>query len=180
MPSSRGRAAMDRFFNQLPEQIERQLLRGAGRAAATVVADEARARAPAHETKELIAIRSKTEPGQITVRVVVNPGWGRTLGIWSEYGTDPHFISVDDSQRGGRGIRRINKQVKEDGGGSLVINGKFVGSTVFHPGARADPFMRPALDLKKDEALAAAQSFINARISGGRIKPGAGAGGDDE
>lgn len=180
MATSRGRAAVDRFFNQLPEKIERQLLRGAGRAAATVVADEARARAPAHETKELIAIRAKAEPGQILARVVVKPGWGRTLGIWSEYGTDPHFISVDDSQRRGRGIRRINKQVTRDGGTSLVINGKFVGKTVFHPGARADPFMRPALDLKKDDAIVAAQRYINARISGGKIIGGLAVDGDDE
>ena len=82
--------------------------------------------------------------------------------IQKETGTAPHFIRVDDSQRRGMGINRINKSVKE---GSLVINGKFVGATVHHPGARPHPFLRPALDMKEGEAIAAAQAYIDARIT---------------
>lgn len=166
MATSRSRAELDRFFDRLPAEIERKLLRGAGRAAAKVVAEEARDHAPIEATREAIAIRSKAEPGRIVVRIVVKPGWGRTVGKWAEYGTSPHFISVDESQRGGRTIGRINREANEpDSNHSLVINGQFVGDTVFHPGARQMPFMRPAFDLKRDQALVAAQSYINARVT---------------
>lgn len=170
MPKVRGRAAVKRFLTGLPAEIQNKVLRGAARAAADVVADEAKLRAPAEETREAITTRSKAEPGRITVVVTVKPGFGRSLGYWSEYGTSPHFISVDDGQRGGRGIGRINQQLKDNGGdASLVIGDRFVGSTIFHPGAQAHPFLRPALDLKRSEAIAAAQSHINSRIRGGKI-----------
>lgn len=170
MPKVTGRTEVKRYLAGLPAEIEKKLLRGAARAAADVVADEAKLRAPAEETREAITTRSKTEPGRITVVVTVKPGFGRSLGYWSEYGTSPHFISVDEGQRAGRGIGRINQQVKaNDGNASLVIGGRFVGSTVFHPGAQAHPFLRPALDLRGAEAIAAAQSYINSHLQGGRF-----------
>ena len=45
-----------------------------------------------------------------------------------------------------------------------MINGHFVGTAVHHPGARPHPFLRPALDTKEGEAIAAAQSYINGRV----------------
>jgi len=92
---------------------------------------------------------------------------GYNLPLWLEYGTAPHLISVDDSQRQGLSVRRVNDRVNA---GSLVINGNFVGTTVHHPGARPHPFMRPALDTKEGEARAAAQSYINSRISRSGIR----------
>lgn len=181
MPTVRGRADVKRYMTGLPAEIEKKVLRGAARAAGAVVADEARLRAPAAETREAITTRSKAEPGRITVSVTVKPGFGRSLGFWSEYGTSPHFITVDEGQRAGRSIGRINKQLKaNDGNASLVIGGKFVGSSVLHPGAQAHPFLRPALDLKQAAAMASAQSFINSRISGGKIVGAAEPEGDDE
>ncbi len=84
------------------------------------------------------------------------------LQFWAEYGTDPHYITVDDSQREGRTATRINRLAKD---GVLVINGQPVGMTVFHPGAQAYPFMRPALDMREADAVAAAQTYINSRVS---------------
>jgi hypothetical protein len=98
--------------------------------------------------------------------VTVRPGYNWFRALWLEYGTDPHFISVSESERKGRSIGRVNQQLREAGGNaSLVIGGKFVGETVFHPGARPYPFLRPALDVKEADAVRAAQAYINASVS---------------
>lgn len=175
MVTTRGKSEVRTFFARLPEEIETKLLRGAGRAAANVIADEAKDRSISDEVSQAIKVATKREPGQIIAKVQVK-GPGSYIAPWLEYGTEAHFISVDDSQRGGMSIGRINRETKA---GSLVIGGNFVGSTVFHPGARPYPFLRPALDTKEREAIAAAQSYINARVSRRGISGAAEADGDD-
>lgn len=162
MPTVKGRAAAYAFIDNLPQEVETKLLRGAARAGANVIADDAKERAASDEVKEGITVRVKREPDRIVGTIGVVGAWARSLGIWAEYGTDPHYISVDDTQRGGRSIGRVNREVKS---GSLVINGQAVGKTVFHPGARKAPFLRPALDLSSAQAVAAAQAFITARVT---------------
>jgi len=162
MATLKGRAEFSRFMQQLPDEM-RKVLRGAGRAGATVVADEAKARSISAEVSESVKVKVRTGDGQVIAKIqTVGPG--AYLAPWLEYGTSEHFISVDDSQRQGRSIGRINLLSKEHGH-SLVIGGNFVGTTVLHPGARPHPFLRPALDTKQVEALAAAQAYINARVT---------------
>lgn len=162
MASVKGQAAVKRYLADLPATIEKKLLRGAGRAGAKVVMEEAKARSVSREVADKLEMRTASSPGRVTIKIRVAAGWARSLGIWQEYGTDPHFISVDDSQRQGMSVKRVNKLQKE---GSLVIGGHFVGATVWHPGAQRHPFLRVALDLKEAEAVAAAQSYINSRIT---------------
>jgi hypothetical protein len=165
MPTVRGRADVSRYIAGVPGQMK-PVLRGAGRAAAKVVADEIKQTTPSEEVREAVRIRSEADDQRVRVTIDVKPGWARSVGTWLEYGTSPHFISVDDSQRGGVSVGRINQRVKEHGGHhSLVIGGNFVGTTVLHPGARPHPTFRPALDRKEAEAIAAAQGYINARVS---------------
>lgn len=161
MPTVRGKAEVKAFIAGIAGEIESKLLRGAARAAATVVADEAKDRTHSSRVRGAIKVATSAGEGRIIAKVQVK-GPGAYLAPWEEYGTAPHFISVDDSQRRGMGVRRINKLAKE---GSLVINGKFVGATVHHPGARPHPFLRPALDTKEGEAIAAAQAYIDARVT---------------
>jgi hypothetical protein len=166
MVTVRGRDAVDRFFAQLPKEIEGKLLRGAGRVGGNVVAEDARQRALSEEVRDNIIVKVSSRDGRIVVKITVRQGWSYSLGIWQEWGTEPHFIKVAEDQRQGRSIGRINKLVRE---GSLVINGQFVGNTVRHPGARDVPFLRPALDLGVADAISAAQTYINSRIVGGKI-----------
>lgn len=166
MVTVRGREAVNRFFDQLPKEIEAKLLRGAGRAGGKVIADDARDRALSDEVRGDIVVKTSSRDGRVVVRVTVKAGWGYSLGVWQEWGTEPHFIKVAEDQRQGRSIGRINKLAKT---GSLVIGGQFVGETVHHPGAKDTPFLRPALDLRGADAIAAAQAYINSRIVGGRI-----------
>jgi len=176
VPTVRGKSSVRQFMAGLPAEIERKLLRGAGRAAARVVADDAKQRCVSSDVRDAIKTRVGAADGRIVAKVQVR-GPGAYIAPWLEYGTAPHFISVDDSQREGRSVGRINRQAKS---GSLVINGQFVGSTIHHPGARPHPFLRPALDTKQGEAIAAAQGYINSRVSRAGITGPAEADGGDE
>lgn len=168
MATSRGGADIRQFIRGLPAQLERKVLRGAGRAGANVIADEARDRCISSEVRESIKVRVTTKEGSVSARILTK-GKGAYIAPWLEYGTSEHFISVDASQRGGMSVGRINSKAKE---GSLLINGQFVGSTVLHPGARPHPFLRPALDLKTEAAVAAAQGYINSKIGPTGIQGG--------
>ena len=150
------------MLQQLPAALEKNVLRGAARAAANVVADEARQRCISSEVRDSIKVAGSSKDGRIIAKVQTK-GEGAYIAPWLEYGTRPHFISVSDADRGGRSIKRLNKEVRE---GSLTIGGRFVGPVVHHPGARPHPFLRPALDTKEGEAVAAAQSYITMRLAG--------------
>lgn len=176
MPTVKGRERVAAFFDALPAEIEAKLLRGAARAGATVIADGARQDAPAEEVRAAIRVRTAVEPGRATGKVTISGQWPRSLALWAEYGTSPHYISVDDSQRGGRSVRKVNELTN---GGTLVIAGQPVGKTVFHPGARKAPFLRPALDTREAEAIRAAQAYINARVTPAGITGSADTGDDD-
>lgn len=164
MPTMKGRDEVRNFIRRLPAQLEEKVLRGAARAGAKVVADEIKLRTPSEDVRNAVRMKTKVDDGFVTVRIDLKPGWGRSVGTWLEWGTEGHFISVDDSQRDGLSVRRVNEKTRE---GSLVINGNFVGTTVWHPGARAQPAFRPAIDTKAGDAIAAAQGYINTRLSRG-------------
>lgn len=169
MAKFRGRAEVKQYMASLPGQLE-GVLRGAARAGAKVVEDKIKELTPSEEVRDNLRTRSRRADGRIVVLIDVRPGWARSLGIWLEWGTAPHFISVDDSQRLGMSVGRINKRVKEaDGAASLVIGGKFVGTTVSHPGSKDHPAFRPALDLSEAQAIDAAQAYITSRIARGKI-----------
>ncbi len=169
MAQSRGGSAVRRFMAALPGEIERKVLRRAARAGADVIADEARGNVRSRLVAGAIEIKVESEVGLVRAKIHVLDQWPRSVGIWLEYGTSPHYITVDDSQREGMTAARINRVGKA---GTLVINGTPVGKTVHHPGAQAYPFLRPALDQREADALAAAQSYINSRVSRSGIIPG--------
>lgn len=160
----RGRQSVGALFATAPAKLSR-VLRGAGRAGGVVIADEAKGRSASDAVRTDVRVQTRAVDERVVTTIDVKPGWGRRVGTWLEYGTDPHFISVDDAVRGGRTVRRLNMLARDNGGNhSLVIGGRFVGATIFHPGARAEPWLRPALDHKEADALREAQRYIDARI----------------
>lgn len=178
MATSRGKAEVRAYMAAAPKRLQ-SILRGAGRKGGEVFADYIKENTTSDEVRKDVRIKTKAEGTQIRTTVDVKPGWSRSVANWLEWGTSGHFISVDKSQRQGRSVGRINKLTKEnDGNHSLVIGGNFVGDTVWHPGARPHPVFRPAHDLKEAEAIAAAQAYINTRVS--RLGIVGGDAGDDE
>jgi hypothetical protein len=168
----KGQDAVRRFLAQAPQVIAEKVLVGAGRAAAKVLADEAKLQTDSHEVADAIKTSAKREGGKIIAQAAVKGRWENSLAIWQEYGTSGHFISVDPAHSGGQTAERINKSDKAataagtaGPGESLKIGDAYVGETVHHPGARAKPFMRPTLDLKGAEAVAAAQKYINEQVA---------------
>lgn len=171
MPILKGREGMQRRRNEVPDKI-RKILRGAARAGATVIADDAKQRVASDAVREGVIIgRSKEVDERITVKIAVKEGWARSLGTWLEYGTSAHFISVDPNFAEGRTAARVNKldtdaakEGRSGPGATLVINGKPVGATVFHPGTSAEPWLRTARDVKARDAIQTAQEYITTRV----------------
>lgn len=168
----RGRNGVRAYFARLPADLKK-VGRGAARAGAKVIAEEAEANTPSDDVRDAIFIKTKLDDQRASAVIDVRPGWARSVATWLEYGTEAHFVRVDESQAKGRGLQSINRQVGENkGNSSLVIGGKFVGATVWHPGARPHPFLRPALDTQERAAIAAAQAHVRKSISRGRVISG--------
>lgn len=162
MPTVRGRDEVKSYIASVPVALENKILRGAARAAAKIVADEAKARSHSDLVAQSVKISTRQDaPGRVIAKVQTK-GPGAYLAPWQEYGTEPHFIKVADADRQGMSVGKVNSAVKS---GAINIGGDFVTGTVLHPGARPHPFMRPALDTKADAAVAAAQGYINVRVA---------------
>src|SRR3546814_12946205 len=87
MASVKGRSEVKSFIAGLPEALVNRVLRGAGRAAADVVAGEAKARSISDEVSGAIKVATKREDGRIIAKVQVK-GPGSYIAPWLEYGTD--------------------------------------------------------------------------------------------
>ncbi|WCT75033.1 HK97 gp10 family phage protein [Sphingomonas naphthae] len=153
-------AGVHAFLGNMIQNLEPKVLRGALKEGAEVIAAGARENCRSDEVRATIKTSSRAEPG-IVVAKVQTKGPGAYMAPWLEHGTDPHFISVDDSQSGGMTVRRINRTTKE----ALMIGGAFVGTTVFHPGAKPYPFMRPAADTRADMAIEAVAGHITKHLT---------------
>jgi hypothetical protein len=129
-----GMVDLTSFFATLPANLELNVLRSALRAGAEEFADGAREECTSEEVRATIKTSSRAEPGLVTAKVQTK-GKGAHKAPWLEYGTDEHEITVKGDTV------------------SLVIDGKFVGKSVEHPGARAKPFIRPALATRETAAV---------------------------
>ncbi len=171
------------LLDQLPAKLATNVVRGGLRAGAKVIQTEARllVRAESGLTRKSIKIDTGARDGRITATIKTR-GKHAYLAPMLEYGIAPHFITIADADRGALGVqsqsvKTINKMTKR---GSLVINGKFVGPSVHHPGVMAHPFMRPALDAKAKDAVNAVGQYIAARLRIGNLSAPVLASEDDE
>lgn len=171
---ARLRSNVRQAIERLPEHVEQTLARGGMRKLLTVVADGARDLCRSPEVAADIKISTRVEPGLVTGKVMVK-GPNAFKAPWLEYGTDAHFITVDDSVSEGRTARRVNELARN---GSLVISGHFVGTSVHHPGARPYSFMRRAIDTKLDDGLAVMRGHIAGQA--GKLNAAASAAPEDE
>ena len=81
MAASRGKSAVMRFMALVPRDIETKLLRPAARAAAKVIAEEAKELSISTEVTAAIKIASRHEEGRVVALVQVN-GPGAYIGPW--------------------------------------------------------------------------------------------------
>jgi HK97 gp10 family phage protein len=144
-----GLSELQRFLDQLPAKMEANVMRGALRAGMKPVLAQAKANVPVktgnlRDTLRISGgIDKKTGKAIATVKVGGKyRGKDGFYALWIEFtGAMPHSIT-----------------------GKLSINGRIV-SSVSHPGMKAKPFMRPALDAKANDAIMAAGEYIKKRLA---------------
>lgn len=166
----KGLSELNKFLQQLPAQLEANILRGALREGAKVVEADAKARVPEDtgRLKESIRVSTRLKKGRVVAsiyaggrsgakKVMPRKGGGLRVGyelafyaMWVEYGTAAHKI------------------LPRKPGGFLSIGGNFVRG-VEHPGTKPRPYMRPALEAKAQEAVLAAANYMKQRLSSKRL-----------
>lgn len=167
--SVKGLAELERFLDTLPLKVERNIARGAMRAAAKTVLPVAQSNihSISGELAGSLKVGSRSKGGVPTGYVATKHYTAR----WVEYGTKPHWIRVKESARPGRLTRRgyrtfsigtLNRMAKR---GSLVIGGNFVGQSVVHPGAQGIGFLRRAMDTQATAAVMAAGEYVKVRLA---------------
>lgn len=156
-------------LNALPKRLANGAVRAGLVAGAAVIRDEARERVPVQSGKLRRAIKSGSSRvmSDGTVRIKVKLlGEHSYLGLWMEYGVEPHLIA-----RTGKGQGRVAVKKAQDGGvpintGAMKIGEDFVSGIITHPGIRARPFMRPALDARANDAIRAIGTRMKEHIAG--------------
>lgn len=149
-----GLADLQRALDTLPAKIEQNIMRAALARAAKVVAEEAKARVPvrtgALRDSVRYGARVDRQAGRIVARVRAGGrGKGKRAAAFYahmvELGTVAHII-------------------KAPPGAFLNVRGLFLKS-VEHPGAKRQPFLRPALDHAGPAAVAAMAEYIRQRLA---------------
>lgn len=151
----KGLQEIKAFLDELPVKMQNNIMRGALRAGARPIAMEAKARVAKKSLTLARSIRYNTtkDKGRLKVMAYVRAGGkgreGKRLGAFYahmvEFGTQPHVIKAKaNNPRGlfGRGIKQVN-----------------------HPGTRAQPYMRPAMDYRQMDALRAMRDYIYKRLT---------------
>ena len=143
--SIKGGRELDAFLRSLPAKVEKNILGSALRAGANVLKTEVEHNLASNrsiDSGELLAsvrVSVLMERGVVTAAVRAGSKKAFYPG-WVEHGTRPHKITAKK-------------------GGALNINGVLVNSAL-HPGAKAKPYMRPALDAKTKAAIQAMAAQI--------------------
>lgn len=166
----KGLSELQKFLDQLPAKVERNVLRGALRAAAKeVLLPQARANinSDSGELAKSLRVSVRAKRGTVTASVKSDLFYARFV----EYGTRQHWVSVKPEARPSRITRRgrrafsigtLNEMAAR---GSLVIGSAFVGASVAHPGARPHPFLLPALDTQAHAVLLRVGDYIKTRLA---------------
>lgn len=167
----KGLRELDRFLSVLPKNMQTGAYRSALTAAARPIRDEARLRAPKETGKMAKGIRTgsprKNADGTFSISISATGHWG-FLARFAEYGTVAHYINAGGSGFSPNLLTRaaLNGGTSDVASQALVINGNFVTGQILHPGQPARPFMRPALDIRADDALRAFAGRIRSYLEG--------------
>lgn len=148
------------FLEVFPKRIQNGAVRSALTAAAKPVRDQARLNAPRRTGQMAKSIKSGSprinQDGTVSIKVRL-AGKNSFLGWFHEYGVRPHYITAGDS---GKSPRMLTKAARNGGAsdpatGALKIGDQYITGAVLHPGFAPRPFLRPALDMKAQEAVQA-------------------------
>jgi HK97 gp10 family phage protein len=138
----KGMAELQKLLDTLPAKLETSIIRGALRAGAKSILETAKQNVPSDtgELRDGLKIVTRKRGGQVQA-IIKATGKHAYLANWVEFGTRGHRIP-----------------------GPLQFNGAMLAG-VDHPGARARPFLRPALDQNVNTSISAAGEYIKSRLS---------------
>ncbi len=151
----KGFAELEKALSEFPKKLLKNAMRRALRAGVKVIATEAKLRCPVGPPSHVASVKYGAKEGELrrsikigtnTVKGSMVYGYVRAGSFkayyarWVEFGTAAHRISAKN-------------------GGALSFGGA-VFQSVAHPGAAPHPFMRPALDAKRGEALEAVRASL--------------------
>lgn len=157
-----GLAELQKALDQLPEKLQKNVLRGALRQGAKVQMARARELVPvadpsggnkadykgyAGALRDSLRISTKAKAGVITARVTAGTSKTNKLpyyAIMVERGTAAHYIKPKTRK-------------------SLFFAG-LAREVIHHPGAKKKPFMRPALDGTVQAAVGAVAAYIRKKL----------------
>lgn len=141
-----GLAGLQALLDELPARIEANVVRGGLRAAAKVVALEAKRLCPVGKTgalRDSIHVSMRSKHGHLSA--TIKAGGGKVFyAAMVEYGTARHWIKPKNRK-------------------SLFVAG-LMKEAVDHPGAKKAPFMRPAIDGKALGAIQTLADYLRERI----------------
>jgi HK97 gp10 family phage protein len=177
----KGLAALQKFLDQLPVKLEKNVMAGSLRAGMNVVKPVAQANvhSVSGELARGLKVSTRSKGGTVTASLKAKGPHG-FIARFVEFGTRPHFISVRMEER------PINRRLSAKRGelvrasmttvnrNVLKIGANFIGPTVKHPGI--DPygnkegigphsFMRPAMDRQASAAVVAAAEYMKKRLA---------------
>lgn len=145
-----GAKELSEALAMLPANIERNIMRGALRAGAKVIFDDAKQNAPVQDgdLKQSLRVSTNRKKGEVSASVKAGnkKAW---YYHFVEFGTQPHMIKATNAKY----LRFMAKD------GTAVRT-----KEVHHTGALEKPFMRPAFDKKNAEAIVKAGDYIRTRL----------------
>lgn len=144
-----GLTSLDKALSDLPLKLEQNIVRGMLRAAAVVIAGQAKQRVPKRSGRLAASIKPKAGLRYGKPMAQVRAGGTGKGAAWYahlvEFGTAAH-------------------EIKPRKRSSLFVAG-LLREVVQHPGASAQPFMRPAMDASHAAASAAAADYVRRRLT---------------
>ena len=151
----KGLEALQAALDELPAKIEQNVIRGACRAAAKVVKDEAVRLCPvgtgilpngevSGDLQKSIRVGVTAKKGKVVASVRAGGKGDVFYAGMVEFGTARHWIKPKNRK-------------------SLFLAGLFK-EAIEHPGAKRKPFMRPAMDSRAEDAVEALAQYIKDRL----------------
>lgn len=156
----KGAKELFAFLNQLPVNVEKNIMRSALRAGASVIAKQAKANVPVKMGGLKASIRTGSNVRKGGAEAYVRAGGRKNkanskdnsafYANFVEFGTAAHMIYPATKKK---------LKFKAKDGSTRFAN------FVLHKGAQARPFMRPAYDAKSEEAILAVTKRIRQRLT---------------
>lgn len=156
----KGLAELHKVLQNLPEQLEKKVLRNALRAGANEFKKAAQAQVPVKSgaLRKSIRVKTSARKGRYRLKATVTAGnaeaWYSHL---IEFGTGAYYTGS------GKSVGK-EYEIKPAKGKALFFLG-MARDAVVHPGIQPQPFMRPAFDSGSEAAINAFAESVRKRLS---------------